>query len=88
MFDLGWDAFVAVRSLKYDHYRLWSKGHKTGRRARHTRSIPLQGGRSARECEFERLYMESYGLVYGYVRARMSCDADAEDVADDGLACI
>ena len=27
--------------------------------------------------------MESYGLVYGYVRARMSCDADAEDVVSE-----
>ncbi len=34
----------------------------------------------AREREFERLYLESFGTVYGYVRARMSCDADAEDV--------
>lgn len=35
---------------------------------------------SARELEFERLYLDSYGLVYGFVRGRMSSDADAEDV--------
>lgn len=32
------------------------------------------------EREFEKLYKESYGLVYGYVRARMGDDAAAEDV--------
>lgn len=30
--------------------------------------------------EFERLYRESFGSVYGWVRVRMSNDADAEDV--------
>ena len=40
----------------------------------------LRGGKSAAEREFERLYKESFGLVYSYVRARMSRDADAEDV--------
>jgi RNA polymerase sigma-70 factor (ECF subfamily) len=33
-----------------------------------------------RERDFERLYRKSYGLVYGYIRSRVSCDADAEDV--------
>ena len=33
-----------------------------------------------REREFERLYRETYSLVYGYVRARMKGSADAEDV--------
>ena len=32
------------------------------------------------EQEFERLYLDSYGMVYGYVRARMGTDAEAEDV--------
>lgn len=40
----------------------------------------LRGGRDAAEREFERLYLDSYGLVYGYVRARMGSDSDAEDV--------
>lgn len=39
-----------------------------------------RGGEDAREREFERLYLQSYGLVYGYVRARMSDDAMAEDI--------
>ena len=30
--------------------------------------------------EFERLYRESYGGVYGWVRVRMASDADAEDI--------
>ena len=33
-----------------------------------------------REREFERLYRESYGLVYNYVRMRMGGADDAEDV--------
>ena len=32
------------------------------------------------EREFEELYTQSYGLVYGYVRANMGDDAAAEDV--------
>lgn len=32
------------------------------------------------EREFEELYKQSYGLVYGYVRARMGNDAAAEDI--------
>ena len=40
----------------------------------------LRDDADAIEREFERLYRESYGLVYGYVRARMSNDSDAEDV--------
>lgn len=32
------------------------------------------------EREFERLYLETYSLVYGYVRARMKGSAEAEDV--------
>lgn len=32
------------------------------------------------EREFERLYRESYGLVYNYVRIRMANAEDAEDV--------
>ena len=33
-----------------------------------------------REREFERLYLESYGIVYGYVCSLMSHEADVEDV--------
>lgn len=41
--------------------------------------------RDVQEREFERLYLETYGLVYGYVRARMSSDADAEDVVSEAF---
>ena len=36
-----------------------------------------------RAREFEWLYRESYAAVYGWVRVRMSNDADAEDVVAD-----
>ena len=39
----------------------------------------------ALEREFERLYLESYGLVYGYVRARVASDADAEDIVSEAF---
>ena len=46
-----------------------------------------QGGRKTgraqiadAEREFEQLYAQSYGLVYGYVRAKMGDDAAVEDV--------
>ena len=35
---------------------------------------------SKQELEFERLYLESYELVYNYVRMRMGGDSEAEDV--------
>ena len=35
--------------------------------------------------EFERLYRESYGLVYSYIRARMNNDAAAEDVVSESF---
>ena len=38
----------------------------------------MNGGSSERE--FEKLYLQSYELVYGFVRARMSSDVDAEDI--------
>ena len=38
-----------------------------------------------REREFERLYLQSYGTVYGFVRARMASDADAEDVVSEAF---
>ena len=45
----------------------------------------MRGGRSAAEREFEKLYLQSYKLVYSYVRARMSNDADAEDVVSEAF---
>ena len=41
--------------------------------------------RKQQEREFERLYRESYGAVYGYVRVRMSSDVDAEDVVSEAF---
>lgn len=40
---------------------------------------------SAKELEFERLYLQSYGFVYGFVRTRMSNDADTEDVVAEAF---
>ena len=37
------------------------------------------------EREFERLYLESFPTVYGWVRARMASDAEAEDVVADAF---
>jgi RNA polymerase sigma-70 factor (ECF subfamily) len=60
---------------------LQMKGFATSGGIRHRRGHALLKTAShAREREFERLYLESYGLVYGFVRARMSCESDAEDV--------
>ena len=41
--------------------------------------------RSDYEREFERLYLESYGLVYGYVCSRMADDHAAEDVVAEAF---
>ena len=49
---------------------------------RHSR-LTLLTSKEAREREFAQLYRESYGLVYGFVRARMSSDADAEDIVSE-----
>ena len=45
----------------------------------------LSGGKSADVREFEKLYCESFGLVYSFVRARMKCDADAEDIVAEAF---
>lgn len=55
------------------------EGFDTDGKTRHTRTTSSKT-EAAREREFEQLYRESYGLVYGYVRARMSNDADTEDI--------
>lgn len=58
----------------------------TGEQKQHNRIRALyRKGGKADEREFERLYLESYGLVYGYVRARMTCDADTEDVVAEAF---
>lgn len=37
------------------------------------------------EREFERLYRESFSTVYSFIRARMACDADAEDIVSEAF---
>ena len=54
----------------------------TSGKARHRRAIS-PAGRDDDAREFERLYLESYGSVYGWVRVRMPSDADAEDVVSE-----
>lgn len=71
-----WDTFsykISSSVISTGEITTNTQGHKQQMHA-------LRGGKSAAEREFERLYKESFGLVYSYVRARMSRDADAEDV--------
>lgn len=55
-----------------------SKTDKKRHQARIVRMRPAD--ETAREREFERLYLQSYELVYNYVRYRMTDDTAAEDV--------
>ena len=53
---------------------------------RHHIHLPVSMGYApSSEQEFERLYLDSYGMVYGYVRARMRTDAEAEDVVAEAF---
>ena len=54
--------------------------------SQHKRIVAF-GGKSAdaREREFERLYLESYSLVYNYVRYRVNDDAIAEDIVAEAF---
>lgn len=88
--------FQSAHFVRYNSQRMSVKGTSaeddTGRMASQNPYSDANGARlegstseplvfrTRRELEFERLYRESYGSVYGYVRVRMSCDADAEDV--------
>ena len=79
---------VLLRYHSYNSKRasLLIEGQATGGRAQHIGRIARRRtGSRAKEREFERLYLESYGLVYGFVRSRMSCDADAEDVVAEAF---
>ena len=49
------------------------------------RIIQLNREQLALEREFERLYLECYPTVYGWVRARMAGDSDAEDVVAEAF---
>lgn len=59
---------------------LLQEGWQTSTDKRHTRLRALRGNAGRTGAEFERLYRQSYGFVYGFVRARMASDADAEDI--------
>lgn len=63
----------------------WAKGAFTGSESRHTRMTALAGGKTLREREFERLYLECYGTVYGWVRVRTSSNEDAEDIVAEAF---
>ena len=59
-------------------------GRITGSKRQHKHISVLRfGDKAAKEREFEKLYLESYGLVYNYVRYRMSDDASTEDVVSE-----
>lgn len=49
------------------------------------RIINLNREEGSLEHEFERLYRECYPTVYGWVRARMAGDSDAEDVVAEAF---
>ena len=40
-------------------------------------------GERQRELDFERLYRESYSIIYGYVRCRMPDEASTEDIVSE-----
>ena len=61
------------------------KGLATGVIKHRARITAFESEKAAQQREFERLYRECYGAVYGYVRVRMSCDADAEDVVAEAF---
>ena len=58
-------------------------GLATDTKREHKRSTNNRRQRDAAELEFEKLYLESYGLVYNYVRYRMSGDNAVEDVVSE-----
>ena len=76
-----------LRFVSYNQHLKSSEveGYYTGEGSRHTQVRAFSGERTDREREFERLYRESYGPVYGYVRVRMSTDEDAEDVVSEAF---
>ena len=64
--------------------RTLGEGHRTGERRFHT--IGMQNApEGAHERLFEKLYRESFGVVYGYVRAHMASEADTEDIVSEAF---
>lgn len=74
------DAFPVLSLTITQQNAFWEKAVFTGDSGQNRRIRVVGNAKADREREFERLYLESYGLVYGYVRARMSDDMTAEDV--------
>ena len=60
------------------------KGVATAGSSRHNR-LGFRLVKDSPEREFERLYRESYSTVYNFIRARMACDADAEDIVSEAF---
>jgi len=61
------------------------EGAFTNPKSKHKRMTALAGGKSLREREFELLYQECYGTVYGWVRVRMASKEDTEDVVAEAF---
>jgi len=57
------------------------KGLATGAETRHK----WTQANASRRREFEGLYLQSYSLVYNFVRTRMASDADTEDVVSEAF---
>ncbi len=57
------------------------KGLATGAETRHK----WTQANASRRWEFEGLYLQSYSLVYNFVRTRMASDADTEDVVSEAF---
>ena len=50
------------------------EGFATGKVGKHTGISSVRGGAESSEARFEKLYLENFGYVYGYVRSRMSSE--------------
>ena len=61
------------------------EGFATGKVGKHTGISSVRGGAETSEARFEKLYLENFGYVYGYVRSRMSSEAEAEDIVSEAF---
>ena len=61
-------------------------GRAAENKAKHRTIRAIRSGDEARRVrEFEKLYLESYDLVYNYVRVRMADEAATEDVVSEAF---
>ena len=74
-----------VRFFFFFYYQYSLGETTTSVQKQHQAIHALRGGKSVAEREFEKLYRDSYGLVFSYVRARMKSDADAEDIVAEAF---